>query len=127
MTDLTEAWVNKAEADLATAEREFKVREQINCDAICFHAQQCVMKYLQARLQMAEIPFPHTQHLVVLLELCQEVEPQWEMFRDLLRILSRVVSPIEEPDICSDFPTARLSVEFARVFRAQARKSLGLD
>ena len=68
--DLAE-WVAKAEADWATARREFRVRRQVNFDAVCFHAQQCVEKYLKARLILAHIHFPKTHDLVALLALVQ--------------------------------------------------------
>ena len=36
----TREWVEKAEADFATAGREFRARRQLNYDAVCFHAQR---------------------------------------------------------------------------------------
>jgi hypothetical protein len=51
MNQLTIEWVDKAEGDFSTALREFRVRKSPNYDAVCFHAQQCVEKYLKARLQ----------------------------------------------------------------------------
>jgi HEPN domain-containing protein len=50
MTPLTREWIDKAEGDFATARREIRVRQAPNYDAVCFHAQQCVEKYLKARL-----------------------------------------------------------------------------
>ena len=50
MNQLTVEWVDKAEGDFLTALREFRVRKSPNYDAVCFHAQQCVKKYLKARL-----------------------------------------------------------------------------
>jgi HEPN domain-containing protein len=51
MNPLTLEWVDKAEGDYATALRELRARKQPNYDAACFHAQQCVEKYLKAYLQ----------------------------------------------------------------------------
>ncbi len=53
MNPLTQEWVNKGEGDFHTAERESRVTIAPNYDAICFHAQQCIEKYLKARLQAA--------------------------------------------------------------------------
>ena len=58
MKDLTRAWVLKAEADLETANREVAVEERPNYDAVCCHAHQCAERYLKARLQQEDIPFP---------------------------------------------------------------------
>ena len=41
MKDETAEWVEKAEGDWRTAQREFAVCEGPNYDAVCFHAQQC--------------------------------------------------------------------------------------
>lgn len=38
MNPLTIEWINKAEGDYATANREFRVRKTANYDAVCFHA-----------------------------------------------------------------------------------------
>lgn len=61
MKPLTQEWVNKAEGDFASASRELQALKGPNFDAACFHAQQCVEKYLKARLCEAGIPFSKTQ------------------------------------------------------------------
>jgi hypothetical protein len=43
-------WLIKADADLVTANREFRARKMPNYDAACFHAQQCVEKLLKAMM-----------------------------------------------------------------------------
>ena len=43
--------------------------ENPNYAAACFHAQQCVEKYIKARLIEAETPFPKTHDLSALLSL----------------------------------------------------------
>ncbi|MGF1515260.1 MAG: HEPN domain-containing protein [Elainellaceae cyanobacterium] len=68
MKPITREWGNKAEADFATAQREAQVTELPNYDAVCFHSQQCIEKYLKACLQEANIAFGKTHDLVALLE-----------------------------------------------------------
>ena len=46
----TQEWIEKAEGDYRTALRERRVRRRPNHDAVCFHAQQCIEKYLKALL-----------------------------------------------------------------------------
>lgn len=48
MNGLLREWVDKAEGNYATAERELRARKFINYDAVCFHAQQMAEKYLKA-------------------------------------------------------------------------------
>jgi HEPN domain-containing protein len=50
MKRLTSEWVEKAEADLVSAQPEFRARKQPNYDTTCFFAQQCIEKYMKARL-----------------------------------------------------------------------------
>ena len=51
-------WLDKAEADFVSAGREYRARKQPNYDAACFFAQQCLEKYLKARLTDAATRFP---------------------------------------------------------------------
>jgi HEPN domain-containing protein len=51
MKPITQEWVNKAEGDFATAQRELQVQQSPNYNAVCFHSQECAEKYLKACLQ----------------------------------------------------------------------------
>lgn len=124
MKSLTKAWAVKAEADLATAEREVKVKDDPNYDGVCYHAKECALNYLKARLEEAEVPFPATPHLVVLLELCLELEPGWEGFRDHLRFLTTSANQSLEPDSRTNRKTSTQAVEMAKAFRDEARQGL---
>ncbi len=79
MNPITQEWVDKAEGDFATAGRELNVTASPNYDAVCFHAQQCIEKYLKARLQEAGVQFGKTHDLSVLLNLALPIEPTWQM------------------------------------------------
>lgn len=81
MNQLTVEWVDKAEGDFSTALRELRAKKSPNYDAACFHAQQCVEKYLKARLQEAGIVFGKTHNLTFLLDLLLSIEPEWDVFR----------------------------------------------
>ena len=124
MKPMTRAWAVKAEADLATAEREAKVKDDPNFEAVCHHAKECALHYLRARLEEAEIPFPFTSHLVVLLELCLELEPSWDASRNDLRFLTTSANQSMEPDSHTNRKIAQQALEMARRFREEARRSL---
>lgn len=51
----TREWIEKAEADFISAGREYRARKRPNFDAACFFSQQCLEKYLKARLVEAGI------------------------------------------------------------------------
>ena len=59
-------WVIKAENDLKAASHILKLGEECPTDTVCFHAQQCVEKYLKAFLVLEGIDFPKTHDIEVL-------------------------------------------------------------
>lgn len=62
-------WVEKAEHDLRNAEHTLTLKEDCPFDTVCFHAQQCVEKYLKALLLVHSVDFPRTHDLRVLMQL----------------------------------------------------------
>jgi len=59
---LTREWVEKAEEGYRVARRERQAKPPAY-SAVCFHAQQCVEKYLKALLQEHESAFSRTHDL----------------------------------------------------------------
>lgn len=54
---VTREWVDKAENDLKNAAHTLTMGEKCPTDTVCFHAQQCVEKYLKAFLVCSGIEF----------------------------------------------------------------------
>jgi HEPN domain-containing protein len=125
MKALSQEWVDKAEADWTTARREFTVEDHPNYDAVCFHAQQCVKKYLLARLEEADIPFPATHHLGVLLSICDDLEPGWNELKEPARTLTANTVQIVHPGAMADEAMGHRSLDAGAVLRRAIRKSLG--
>lgn len=65
-------WVVKAESDLKTAAYTLKIGKGCPTDTVCFHAQQCVEKYLKAFLVSKDIDFPKTHDIGRLVTLLPE-------------------------------------------------------
>ena len=61
-------WVDKAEHDLKNAEHTLTLGDDCPVDTVCFHAQQCVEKYLKALLVFYGIVPPRTHNLRVLMQ-----------------------------------------------------------
>ncbi|CAD5917212.1 HEPN domain protein [Planktothrix tepida] len=127
MNPLTIEWVDKAEGDFTTALRELRVRKSPNYDAACFHAQQCVEKYLKARLQEAGIILTKTHNLTVLLDLLLPVEPGYDSFRLKLLALTLFAVAYRYPGASADKDTAREALDFCKEIRQEVRLSLGLN
>lgn len=56
-------WVQKAENDLKNATHTLKLGADGPTDTVCFHAQQCVEKYLKALLVLHSIEFARVHHI----------------------------------------------------------------
>jgi HEPN domain-containing protein len=127
MNPLVLEWVEKAEKDFATAQREFRVRKSPNYDAVCFHAQQCVEKYLKGILQEANLAFGKTHNLIILLELLLPVHGSWEMERPRLQVLNGYAVEVRYPGESADKATAGDALRLCRAIRLRARAQLDLN
>jgi HEPN domain-containing protein len=127
MKPLTSEWIEKAEGDYASAQREFRARKLPNYDAACFHAQQCVEKYIKANLQEADIAFPKIHDLVALLDIMLPIEPLWSSFKPQLRILSSLAVEVRYPGLTADKDMAEQAIKICKSVRKSARLSLGLS
>jgi len=97
MNVLVEEWVNKAEGDRQTAKREVNVVDSPNWDAVCFHAQQAVEKYLKALCQQENIPFTRTHDLTQLLKALLPKYPDLASQSDNLEWLTTFAVEIRYP------------------------------
>lgn len=120
-------WVEKAEADFFSSGREYRARNRPNYDAACFFAQQCVEKYLKARLVEAGTMFPKTHDLEVLLGLVLPVEPLWEPFRPILSDLTGFSVGFRYPGESATREMARKALGNAKRLREQIRRDMSLS
>ena len=87
MNPLTLEWIEKAEGDYRIAKWGLQAPDPVH-DAICFHAQQCIEKYLKAWLQEANIPTPRTHNLEELLALIVPMQPLWFTWQPDFKIIT---------------------------------------
>jgi HEPN domain-containing protein len=125
MKSITQEWVEKAEGDFATAQRELRARKSPNYDSACFHAQQCVEKYLKARLQEENVRFSKTHDLLVLLDLLLAVEPGWDSLRSDLQALTSFAVDFRYPGMTADRAIAKEALKICRTVREVVSVSLG--
>ena len=126
MNSIVGEWVEKAEGDFQTAEREMRARKAPNYDAVCFHAQQCAEKYLKAFLIHRQIPFRPIHDLEVLLGLITPISADFEFIRDLLLLLNDYAVDIRYPSEVATKDEARAAVKAMRTVRAFVRQKPGL-
>ena len=126
MKPMTREWIDKAEGDWATLTREFRVRKNPNYDAVCFHAQQCVEKYLKARLQEASVPFKKIHDLKILLSDILPIEPTWINLQNSADALTIYAVKFRYPGSSSNKSEAREAVKHCRTIRNTVRQSFNL-
>ena len=125
MLKVIRQWINRAEEDFRNAEYTLTLKEDCPFGTICFHAEQCVEKYLKALLVFKGIDFPKTHNIP------EEVA--------LLPALVRPALSAEEQEQLTDYATvlrypgdwepitredAEAAVKVARKVREAVRKHL---
>ncbi|MFN7947791.1 MAG: HEPN domain-containing protein [Blastocatellia bacterium] len=126
MKPITQEWINKAESDWVSAQREARARKRPNYDLSCFAAQQCAEKYLKARLAEAGIIFRKTHDLSGLLNSALPIEPGWNVLQSDLSYLNAFAIDYRYPGVNATKTTARDALKSCRRVRKIIRTAFGL-
>ena len=118
-------WVEKAENDLRNAGHTLRIKQRCPTDTVCFHAQQCVEKYLKALLVWREIEFPRAHDVAYLLKRLS-THDQPDLTPEECRQLTDYATVNRYP---GDYPAITLqeahqAVKIARRVRKQIRARL---
>jgi len=105
-------WILKAENDLKTAVHTLKLGDECPTDTVCFHAQQCVEKYLKAFLVSEGIDFPKTHDL--------------ERLVGLLPVRSRPRLSAEEQGRLTDYATGSRYPGWGEIPLPETRKAVAV-
>lgn len=122
---LTQEWVQKAEGDYAIMHQSYASSNPIH-DGICFHAQQCIEKYLKAWLQETNIPFTRTHDLKRLLRLIVSTVPDWKVWQTDFEALSAHTVDFRYPGKAATAADAEHAIETCARVRQAVRERLGL-
>jgi HEPN domain-containing protein len=115
-------WVEKAENDLKTAAHTLKLGAECPTDTVCFHAQQCVEKYLKALLVFEGKDISKTHHISALMRMLPATirpnlsPPEQELLTDYA-VSTRYPGDYEAIPLAE----ARHAVQIARRVRKQVR------
>lgn len=126
MKPVVREWIEKAEADFRSAGREYRARKQPNFDAACFFAQQCIEKYLKARLVKGGMAVQKTHDLAALLDLLLPLEPSWAVVRPQLDTLTSYAVVFRYPGESATREMAQTAVADAKAIRLRIRMAFGL-
>lgn len=118
-------WLAKADNDLTTAAHTLTLGEACPTDTVCFHAQQCVEKYIKALLIFRGTAFLKTHDIRALRALLPpKFRPKLES--KVQDRLTRYATVLRYPGAGPDVPLAeaRNAVAIARRVRKEVRKHL---
>jgi HEPN domain-containing protein len=123
MKELTKEWILKAEGDFKVALREYD-SEDPNHDAICFHIQQCLEKYMKGILFEYDILFPRIHDLSKLLNLLIPQFPLWEVYRNQLEQINRYAVETRYPGDFAEKEDSDIAMHSCNILRNTFRESL---
>ncbi len=127
MKKIVKEWVEKAEGDYQSAQRDYRARNYPNYDAAGFHAQQCIEKYLKALLQMKNIPFLKTHDLLKLSELSGKSFVEYELHKKDLAYLNQFAVLFRYPGESADKEKAKNAIGFMKNLRELLRAKLTIE
>jgi HEPN domain-containing protein len=125
MKPTTREWVRKAENDFKVAGQILRRRKDVVPDAACFFCQQCVEKFLKARLLEAGIAFPRTHDLLQLLNACLQVEPLWAAYAKAVDAMSDYAVDFRYPRPSATLREARVALKHCRSLSARLLMGAG--
>ena len=124
----TEAWVAAAEVDYRLARRA--AEKPAIPEGVCYHAQQCLEKYLKALLEEAGRSIPRTHDLGTLLGLTLDLSPNLAQHAADIKSVSPYAVAVRYPGgagLWDDFEEeAELSEATMVAVRTLVRHTLGL-
>jgi len=117
MNPITLEWLQKAEGDFITAGRELRARKFPNYDAVCFHSQQSVEKFLKAFLQENKQTIPRTHILADLLTLCAKIDPTFYTIQQDVNVIEGYATQFRYPGNFAERIDARQAYKIVRALR----------
>ncbi len=125
MKKLTKEWIEKAEGDYKVSINEQNAEESVY-DAICFHAHQCIEKYMKAILVEKGESFEKIHDLELLLKQCKQFIPELEKEKEALIWLTQFSVRVRYPGFCASGKDAKRAVRIMKRIRKTLRKRFGL-
>lgn len=106
-------WVSKADDDLKAARHLLTLDRSCPTEVVCFHAQQCVEKYLKAILVVHGIEFTKTHDIAVLVGLLP----------DTVRMN---LDPVEQERLTDYVTATRYPIGDEPISLAEAQQAVGI-
>ncbi|MFQ5627475.1 MAG: HEPN domain-containing protein [bacterium] len=96
-TELTRAWLRKANRDLGSAKKLAEDSEPY-FDTAIYHCQQTAEKAIKAYLVFHDIEFEKVHNLSVLIESCTEIDSDFQTYADAADTLTPYATAFRYPN-----------------------------
>lgn len=127
MKEISKEWIRKAENDFKVAFREIMRDDEPVYDAICFHSQQCIEKYLKAVLQENDVYIERTHDLWKIAKNCIPYLNYLQELKEKLISVSAYAVEIRYPGESATEEEAKESFDICKEVRKLVRKYFGLE
>ncbi|MFA6567153.1 MAG: HEPN domain-containing protein [Victivallales bacterium] len=119
-------WLEKAEEDFRAATTLHRLRRNPVHNAVCFHAQQCIEKYLKAILEKKGVVVRKIHALPILLDQCADSHPFLIAMRDDMVRLSTYAVEFRYPGESATAADAKEAIRIMKMSRSELKSVLGL-
>jgi HEPN domain-containing protein len=121
-------WIEKADGDLKVAKRELHCEDPV-LDAVCFHLQQAVEKYLKAFLAKFLEKIEKTHNLEFLIEQCIQIDKDFNEYEEKFDQIAECGVEIRYPDTFLMFEDDELMdmLEIVAEFRTFVLGKINID
>ena len=126
MKEITKEWIGKAEGDWKTALKEFNSSDPVY-DNVCFHAHQCVEKYLKAILVENLVYFEKIHDLEILGEQVKNFLPEILNKREDLIWLTQYSVRVRYPGFNATEKDSIKTIEIAKEIRKIIRNYFKME
>jgi len=113
-----QGWFKKGEHDLRAAEIILG-SEDPPCDVVCFHAQQCVEKYLKGFLTYHQQTIRRTHDLVSLNAECSQIDPSFNEWEEIFERLTDYAVETRYPDDVVEYSVEEAKEAFEEAARVK--------
>jgi len=120
-------WIEKAEEDFRVALSLCRLRKNTPYNSVCFHAQQCLEKYLKAILEKQGVGIRKIHALPVLLDQCAKVHPMLTAMRPDMVRLSVYAVEFRYPGESATAADTQEAIAIMKVSRVELRRLFGFE
>jgi len=95
--DLINSWIDKAEKDLLSVQHELSFPDAVT-EAVCFHCQQSVEKFLKAYLVFLGVPFTKIHEIGELITKCEDKDKEISVLKEKADKLTDYAIEVRYPE-----------------------------